>query len=532
MDSALTGPADASVNKAEAMLAGLGLDGDAMKVLLMRLLQDALDADPGAEDSHAHRLLQANEQLVLAALRNQTEADAARQAVTDAAREIMVDPLTGLCTRRALQQRFSQVVAQVRRNGRRCALVFIDLDGFKALNDSRGHAFGDRVLHQVAQRMVAAVREVDTVSRHGGDEFVVLLGDLAQTADAQAVADKILQAVAQPMDVGGTSVDVSASAGIAAYPDDGEEFDALIERADALMYADKRARADLAAASSESQGSEPAERVPATEADAPTPEPPGRLADLREANERLLLAVLSTQELQRAAEQAMERQQIFMREVAAELGNPLAPVRIASAMLGQSADDKRLLERVERAIQSRMKRMADAIDTLLRRLGSDAGALVLQRQTLDLGAAVSEAVEAKRSICERRGLRLCWQRPAPSFEIDADPLRVQQILANLIENACAHTPDGGSVELSLAADASSVFLTVADDGTGVSSAELPTVFDPFQQAFQALDVDVSSLDLGLAATRALVRAHGGEIAAYSEGLHRGSRFVVTLPRFR
>jgi diguanylate cyclase (GGDEF)-like protein len=523
------GPAatEPSVADAEARLARLGGEVEAMKAVLVRLLQDVVDAERRLEHSQAAQLVEANEQLVLAALRSQSEADTAQQALADAAQATLMDALTGLHTRHTLLERFAQVVAQVRRHGRRCALLFVDLDDFKRLNDSQGHAFGDRVLRQVAERMVAAVREVDTVSRHGGDEFLILLADLAQAADAQAVAEKVARAIAVPMDLDGQACSVTASVGIAVYPDDGEDVDTLVARADAAMYASKRRHRGGTAF----HDADPAPRYVAAPVGAGAAvDIERRLADLREANEQLVLAALSAQELRAAAEQARERQAAFLDAVAAELRNPQAPVRIASAMLGQAPGQEPLLSRVQQAVEQRMTRMARLVGDLVEAARSEAGQLVLQRQPVDLVAAVDAAVAAQRPTFERRALRLQWQRPVQPIEFDADPARLDQILANLIDNACAHTPDGGHIAVSVEADDDRVTLTVADDGMGITPKALPRVFEPFAQTVNAIDIDVPSLGLGLTAVRALARAHGGEVTAHSDGLHRGCRFVVTLPR--
>jgi len=520
--------ADPSVAEAAAKLAQMGGEVEAVKALLVRLLQDAVDAERRSEHGQAAQLIEANEQLVLAALRSQAEAETAQQALADAAHPTAVDELTGLNTRHTLLERFAQVVAQARRNGRRCALLFVDLDDFKWCNDSHGHAFGDRVLREVADRMVAVVREVDTVSRHGGDEFLILLADLAQAADAQAVAEKVLHAIAAPMEMEGGALQLTASVGIAVYPDDGEDVDSLIERADAAMYASKRRRPG-GVGFHHDPGSAPAAAAARASAAADVAR---RLADLREANEKLVLAVVSAQELREAAEQARERQAAFLRAVAAELRNPQAPVRIASAMLGQAPGRESLLTRVQKSVEQRTARIAHLVDDLVEAAPGESGELVLRRTPMDLAAAVDSAVEVQRAACDRRGLRLHWHRPARPIELDADPTLVDQILSNLIDNACAHTPGGGRIDLSVDPGDDSVTLTVADDGMGIAPQDLPGVFEPFSQALQALDADVPSLGLGLTAVRALVRAHGGEITAHSDGLHRGSRFVVTLPRRR
>jgi diguanylate cyclase (GGDEF)-like protein len=529
LEPARTQPAgiERTVAAAESDLARLGDEVAAMEALLMRLLQDVVVAERRLEFGKAAQLLKANERLVLASLRCQSEADTAQQALADASVTSRVDPLTGLHDRHTLRERFAQVSAQARRHDRPCALLFVDLNGFKRLNDNRGHAFGDRVLRAVAQRMVAAVREEDTVSRHGGDEFLILVPELAQVSDAHAVAEKIARTIAAPMDIDGQKVEITASIGLAVCPDDGEDLDSLIEHADAAMYEHKRRRPGDAAKLDEALVA-PADLAPT----ATTPDAERLMTDLRDANEHLVLAALSAQELRAAAEQARERQARFIKAAAAELRNPQAPLRIATAMLGQAPDQAPLLSRVERAIEQRMAHIARLIDDLIDASGRESGALVLERRTVDLLATIDAAVSAQRQALERRALHLQWKRPPQAVLLDADPLRLQQIVANLIDNARAHTPGGGHIELTVEAREDVVTLSVSDDGVGISPQVLPRVFEPFAQALDTLDLDTPALGLGLSAVRTLVRAHGGEITAHSAGVNRGSRFVVTLPRQR
>ncbi len=152
------------------------------------------------------------------------------------------DGLTGLPNRVLFQDRVHQACQSGRRHGRRFAVVFMDLDHFKHVNDSLGHAVGDELLKAVAQRLTGALRASDTICRLGGDEFVVLLSEL-DDVDVDGVAEvakKILRQVAQPCVLGGTEVNVGASLGIALFPGDGDDPDTLMKRADAAMYRSKR----------------------------------------------------------------------------------------------------------------------------------------------------------------------------------------------------------------------------------------------------------------------------------------------------
>jgi diguanylate cyclase (GGDEF)-like protein len=151
------------------------------------------------------------------------------------------DPLTQLPNRALLRDRVEQAISRAARSGCTLALLFVDLDDFKSINDSFGHQVGDQLLREIAARLAVCVRDTDTVSRYGGDEFVIALPDLHDTAIVDRVARCISEQVAAPLQANGAAVRVTCSIGVAQYPRDGRDCDALVQRADASMYAAKRA---------------------------------------------------------------------------------------------------------------------------------------------------------------------------------------------------------------------------------------------------------------------------------------------------
>jgi diguanylate cyclase (GGDEF)-like protein len=146
------------------------------------------------------------------------------------------DFLTGLPNRMLLTDRVNQSIAQAPRHLKRVAVLFLDLDGFKYINDSLGHPMGDKLLQSVANRLAGCVRDSDTVSRQGGDEFVVLLSEVKHADDTAITARRMLQAVAQTHSVAGRDLHITASIGVSVYPDDGMDADTLIKNADVAMY--------------------------------------------------------------------------------------------------------------------------------------------------------------------------------------------------------------------------------------------------------------------------------------------------------
>jgi diguanylate cyclase (GGDEF)-like protein/PAS domain S-box-containing protein len=146
------------------------------------------------------------------------------------------DFLTGLPNRMLLSDRVNQVISLAQRHGKKVAVLFLDLDGFKHINDSLGHAVGDKLLQSIAECLVDCVRGSDTVSRQGGDEFVVLLSEVEHSEDAAITARRMLQAVAEVHPVGQHDLHITTSIGLSVFPDDGLDAETLIKNADTAMY--------------------------------------------------------------------------------------------------------------------------------------------------------------------------------------------------------------------------------------------------------------------------------------------------------
>jgi diguanylate cyclase (GGDEF)-like protein/PAS domain S-box-containing protein len=154
------------------------------------------------------------------------------------------DFLTGLPNRVLLIERISQAITQANRHGKRLALLFIDLDNFKRINDLLGHAAGDQLLRLVAKRLAACVRAMDTLCRQGGDEFVMLLTEIEQPQDAARVVEKLRAALAVPYRIGRHDLRVTLSTGISVFPDDGFDADTLMQKADTAMFRAKASGRD------------------------------------------------------------------------------------------------------------------------------------------------------------------------------------------------------------------------------------------------------------------------------------------------
>jgi diguanylate cyclase (GGDEF)-like protein/PAS domain S-box-containing protein len=181
-------------------------------------------------DSRVKQALDALERMVAERTAELQDAQARAQHLADH------DPLTGLPNRRLLEDRLTQALALGQRNRQQTAVMFVDLDRFKTINDSLGHAVGDALLKEVATRLVAQLRTGDTICRIGGDEFVVVLPEVKRSSDLAQVAQKVIEQLSLPVVIEEREIIVTPSIGIAVFPDDGRDAETLIRNADAAMY--------------------------------------------------------------------------------------------------------------------------------------------------------------------------------------------------------------------------------------------------------------------------------------------------------
>ncbi|MES9961992.1 MAG: diguanylate cyclase [Candidatus Sedimenticola sp. 20ELBAFRAG] len=211
-----------------------------------------------AHRQHSHQLSNANQNLELEVRERRTAEEklhlvmgeleqrvAERTAELSDANKALTrlasyDSLTKLPNRALFKERLKMALAHARRNQTEVALLFMDLDGFKQVNDLLGHEAGDRVLQETARRLCNCIREEDTLARMGGDEFTVILGNLRNRDDSTLVASKLIHAIDAPYDIDGTTQHVGISIGISTYPDDSDDMDTLLQHADDAMYNVKR----------------------------------------------------------------------------------------------------------------------------------------------------------------------------------------------------------------------------------------------------------------------------------------------------
>jgi diguanylate cyclase (GGDEF)-like protein/PAS domain S-box-containing protein len=218
------------------------LQGDRIGLAMIRAIDCTLIRRDGVELGVENRVTIVDDQAgnvlgVVMAIRDVSEA---RAASLERSRAAQYDVLTCLPNRTLFNDRLTQAISLAKRGGNQLAVLFVDLDQFKRINDSLGHAMGDKLLRSVARRLKACVRRSDTVCRLGGDEFVVLLSEVSSAEAASASARKILRAIAAPHIIGNKSLDITVSIGGSIYPNDGQNAENLLGQADAAMYEAKK----------------------------------------------------------------------------------------------------------------------------------------------------------------------------------------------------------------------------------------------------------------------------------------------------
>ena len=531
---AASGTETEPVKAAEAarMVQLLNAQADAVRAELAGLRRELARARDELRTLRSAQVHEADEQLVLAAVNADSAAQSAVTSYDELTRYSQHDELTGTPNRTLMLDRLHNAIALAQRRTTRVGVLFVDLDHFKQINDTLGHAAGDLALQLVTQRLQAAVRDSDTVSRHSGDEFLVLLSDISSVADAAAVARKMLASLAASAQIGPHALQLSASIGIAVYPEDGSDPSILIRHADAAMYRSKRRGSgsyEFHAGpadddSSAPSGSDLGERQP--RADAAFAQHEARLLELSNANHELLRAAQAARTLKAHAEDAHQRQINFVAKAAHAMRTPLSVIRLTVEALAGAGAPAPFDPKPRDILKRQAIHLARLIDDLLDGSLIGGGEFKLATSRVDIDGVIASAVDACRPTLAGKGQRLHVGAAPRPVSLVCDPMRLAQVFSNLINNASRRTLDGGDVWLATELTGTDVVVTVSDNGAGFSPEALPRVFDLFVLDAHA---DDPGLGIGLAVAKELVRAHGGEVEASSAGVGQGSQFVVRLP---
>ena len=232
---------------------------------------------------------------------------------------------------------------------------------------------------------------------------------------------------------------------------------------------------------------------------------------------------------EQALREADRRKDEFLATLAHELRNPLAPIRNAVFILNAANADPAQRQLARSVIERQVRHMSLLLDDLLDVSRVTRGQFELKREYVDLRSVCDVAVETARPLIEAKRHTLRVALPAQTITLEADPLRLAQVVSNLLTNAAKYTDAEGVIELTAAVCDSGLRLSVRDNGVGLSPESIPRLFGMFSQIDSSLDRSQGGLGIGLALVKGLVELHGGSVSASSEGLGRGSEFVVELP---
>ncbi len=244
------------------------------------------------------------------------------------------------------------------------------------------------------------------------------------------------------------------------------------------------------------------------------------------------LALTDVSERKRAEQALIEadrRKDEFLAMLAHELRNPLTPIRNAAHILGRLGLEEPRVDWVRQIIERQVAHLAHLVDDLLDVARIVHGKIVLKQGSIELAAVVSQSLDMARPLFEAKGQNMDIHLPETPVPLFGDPVRLVQILFNLLDNASKYTPNGGDIALNARADGQTVEFKVRDNGMGMSTDLLSRIFDLFQQGERGLDRDQGGLGIGLTLVRRLVEMHGGRLEATSAGPGLGSEFTIWLP---
>jgi CheY-like chemotaxis protein len=230
-----------------------------------------------------------------------------------------------------------------------------------------------------------------------------------------------------------------------------------------------------------------------------------------------------------ALREADRRKDEFIATLAHEMRNPLAPIRHSVQFLMMRGAQSPELVKAREVIDRQVRHMARLLEDLLDVSRIARNKMQLKRERVALSAIIDTAVETSRPHIDAARHALTVDVPVTPIHVDADPVRLAQVIANLLNNAAKYTPAGGSIGVAASRDANAAIVRVVDNGMGIAHDVLPRIFDTFSQPTPALERSQGGLGIGLSLANGLVELHGGTLEARSEGPGRGSEFIVRLP---
>lgn len=252
-----------------------------------------------------------------------------------------------------------------------------------------------------------------------------------------------------------------------------------------------------------------------------------------EAMHRYYHKFVDTLAAQKRAEEELrladQRKDEFLAMLAHELRNPLVPISNAAHVIGRLGLEEPRIQWAQEVIETQVAHLTRMVDDLLDISRIVRGKITLKMEKVEFAGLAKQVCEAARPFMESKGHQLIVNFPAESVWLDADPVRLSQVLINLLDNAAKYTPNNGRIELNARAREQEVEIRVRDNGEGISQELLNRVFDIFQQGERTLDRAQGGLGIGLALVQRIVELHGGRVEAQSEGPGHGSTFIIRLP---
>src|SRR5690606_15011641 len=243
----------------------------------------------------------------------------------------------------------------------------------------------------------------------------------------------------------------------------------------------------------------------------------------------LVALAIARQRAEQSLRDADRRKDLFLATLAHELRNPLAPLRSGIDLLQATSHDPETIAITLAVMERQVTQLTRLVDDLLEVSRITQGRLELRKCRVQLGGIVESALEQTRALFDEAGHELSIGLPEETIELDADPVRLAQVLVNLLSNAAKYTPAGGHVRLSAEPGGADIALTVSDDGLGIPAEKLERIFEMFERVDGSLERSSKGLGLGLTLVKSLVEMHGGTVEAHSQGLGRGSSFTIRIP---
>jgi PAS domain S-box-containing protein len=242
--------------------------------------------------------------------------------------------------------------------------------------------------------------------------------------------------------------------------------------------------------------------------------------------------ITERKQAQRDLAEEARRKDEFLAILAHELRNPLAPIRYALTIARQARLTDAQRRRSDEVIERQVEHMSRLLDDLMDVSRIARGHVELRKKWIDLTSVIGAAIDAARPLLDRKGHTLSLDLPREALRLEADPVRLTQILSNLLTNAAKYTDRGGQIQLRAWREGGSIAVAVRDNGIGISPEMAPRLFGLFAQAAPALNRSEGGLGIGLALVKGFVEKHGGTVQVHSEGTNQGSEFVVRLPTGR